>query len=125
MARGISEAAADPALLDDLVVKALGDSSARVYWASGNGAGRFLASVGSPSVTAPGRPGWEPIGPADEPIGGLAYDHTLIADTGLVGSVAAPLALAIEISASWSTCGRPCGNGTTPPHGCESPDAAS
>jgi hypothetical protein len=33
VARGISEASADPALLDELIVRALGGPSARVYWA--------------------------------------------------------------------------------------------
>ena len=94
VARGISEASADPALLDDLMIRALGDRSARVLWAIDRDGDRFVDSDGTPRELPEG-PGWWPIGPDGQPVGGLSYDRTLIADTGLVGSVAAPLALAI------------------------------
>lgn len=106
VARGISEASADPALLDALIVRALGDPSARVYWPE---SGRFVDSAGNPApggLTAP-RPdtartgrepsrGWWPIGDARNPAGALGYDAMLIADVDLVATVSAPLALAIE-----------------------------
>ena len=95
VARGISEASAEPRLLDDLMVRALGDSSARVLWSTGpNGAG-FVDSDGSP-YQVPAGVGWWPIGTGPQPVGGLRYDRTLIADTGVVSTVAAPLELAID-----------------------------
>ena len=45
VALGISEASAEPALLDDLMVRALGDPSARVLWATKGG---FVDSDGRP-----------------------------------------------------------------------------
>jgi signal transduction histidine kinase len=94
VAWGISEAATDPGLLDQLMVRALGDPGAQVFWARGGG-GRFADSDGRPPATRPGGAGWWPIGSVDRPVGALRYDPALIADDGLVGSVAAPLALAI------------------------------
>ncbi len=96
VARGISEASADPALLDELMVNALGDSTARVFWASDEAPDRFLDSDGTPSRKQPGQAGWWPIGDQGKPVGGLGYDHRLTADTDLVAGVAAPLALAIR-----------------------------
>jgi signal transduction histidine kinase len=106
VARGISEASADPALLDELIVRALGDPSARVYWPE---SGRFVDSAGNPapgdpagadphiagSSRDPGR-GWWPIGDPRNPAGALGYDTMLIADADLVATVSAPLALAID-----------------------------
>lgn len=100
VARGLSAASADPALLDALVVRALGDPSARVYWATDPD--RYLDSDGEPLVSPVDHDGWWPITPAGgidtsgrDSVGGLAYDRGLIADTHLVATVSAPLALAI------------------------------
>ena len=61
VARGIAEASAEPRLLDDLMVRALGDRSARVLWSTGpNGAG-FVDSDGSP-YEIPADVGWWPVG---------------------------------------------------------------
>ena len=96
LARGISEASADPALLDDLVVRALGDPSARVLWTAGHGVVDSAgAAIDTAADAAPDR-GWWPIGPADRPVGGLSYDLSLIADPWLVATTAGPLALAVK-----------------------------
>ncbi|MBS1697221.1 MAG: sensor histidine kinase [Actinobacteria bacterium] len=115
-AAGISAASMDPALLDVLAVRALGDPSARILWATDGGAraidatagtgvaatdaagGRargFLDSAGR-AISVPRDRGWCPIGPADAPTGGLRYDPDLIADPGLAASVAAPLGVAMD-----------------------------
>ena len=94
VALGLAEASADPALLDDLVTRALGDPSARVYWATG--ADQFVDSAGMPrSSSGIDRGGWWPIDAAGVDIGALAFDRELIADSDLVATVSAPLALAI------------------------------
>jgi signal transduction histidine kinase len=95
VARGISEASAEPRLLDDLMVRALGDRSARVLWATHTDGHGFVDSDGSPFIDADGR-GWWPVGGGQRPVGGLTYDRTLIADTGVVATVAAPLELALD-----------------------------
>ena len=104
LARGIADASADPTLLDELVVRALGDPSARVRWARGE-AGREMVdsrgtvvagSAGHPDDRPDGGRGWWPIGPLDRPVGGLSYDGGLIADRDLVATVAGPLELAID-----------------------------
>ena len=93
LARGIAEASADPAMLDALVVRALGDPSARVLWTTDRS---LVDSAGVQIDPAPVRGrGWWPIGPAGAPVGGLSYDSSLIADTGLVAAASGPLALAI------------------------------
>ncbi|HEU4998280.1 MAG TPA: histidine kinase [Lapillicoccus sp.] len=92
VALGISEASAEPALLDDLMVRALGDPSARVLWATSGG---FVDSGGHPRDIAAST-GWWPVGTEPPPVGGLTYDRGLVADTGLVATVAAPLELAID-----------------------------
>jgi len=94
VARGISEASAEPRLLDDLMVRALGDRSARVLWSTGPENGGFVDSDGSP-YDVPDTGGWWPVG-SPEPVGALSYDQTLIADTGVVATIAAPLELAID-----------------------------
>ena len=93
VALGLSAASADPALLDELVVRALGDPSARVYWAVGPD--RLVDSAGALSPSHTVDRGWWPIADTGHPIGALAWDRTVIADTDLVATVAAPLALAI------------------------------
>ncbi|HEU5000853.1 MAG TPA: sensor histidine kinase [Lapillicoccus sp.] len=95
VARGISAASVEPALLDDLMVRALGDSSARVLWATGGQRDRFVDSAGTPLET-PDQGGWWPIGMPAAPAGGLAYDRDLVADADLVATVAAPLELAMD-----------------------------
>ena len=95
VARGISAASVEPALLDELMVRALGDPSARVLWATGEERDRFVDSGGSP-LDAPDRGGWWPIGMRGAPAGGLAYDQDLVAATDLVATVAAPLELAMD-----------------------------
>ncbi len=92
LAHGISAASADPSTLDDLLVRALGDPSARVWWTAGDGQ---VDSAGRAGVRPDGG-GWWPIGPVAAPVGGLSYDRALIADTGLIAAVAGPLALAID-----------------------------
>ena len=91
VAHGISEAAVEPGLLDDLMVRALGDRSARVLWASGPT--EFVDRDGVPFAVP--EAGWWPVGDPMT-VGALRYDPTLIADTGVVATVAAPLALAID-----------------------------
>lgn len=96
LALGIADASAEPALLDALVVRALGDPSARVRWTVD---GELVDSDGRPvdPMAEPGAArGWYPIGPVDRPAGGLAYDRSLIADPALVAGASAPLALAID-----------------------------
>ncbi len=95
VALGISEASAEPGLLDDLMVRALGDRSARVLWSTGSDGAGFVDSDGS-AYEVPADDGWWPVGTGPYPVGGLRYDRTLIADTGVVSTVAAPLALAID-----------------------------
>jgi len=94
VALGISEASAEPALLDDLMVRALGDPDARVLWAGPDGR-TFVDSSGRPHPVD-GDAGWWPIGSPPPPVGGLSYDRALVADTGIVAMVAAPLELAID-----------------------------
>lgn len=94
LARGIAQASADPARLDQLVVRALGDRSARVLWTIGPDLVDSAGAAHDPDER--GDRGWWPIGPAGAPVGGLAYDRSLIADTGLVATTAGPLALAIS-----------------------------
>lgn len=104
LARGLADASAEPALLDELVARALGDPSARVAWSPPAGAGPDpVDSRGVPMAGpdgAPGDPatrrGWWPIGPAGRRVGGLSYDRSLIADDGLVATVAGPLGLAMD-----------------------------
>jgi signal transduction histidine kinase len=93
VALGLAEASADPALLDELVIRALGDPSARVYWATD--AGQFVDSAGRPRRSPIDQGGWWPIEAAGVDIGALAFDRELIADSDLVATVSAPLALAI------------------------------
>jgi len=95
VARGISEASAEPRLLDDLMARALGDPSARVLWAIEPERDRLVDSDGSAQEMTPNR-GWWPIGGERPPLGGLQYDRTLVADTSLVSTVAAPLELALD-----------------------------
>ena len=95
VALGIAEASAEPRLLDDLMVRALGDRSARVLWSTGPDGAGFVDSDGSP-YEVPAGVGWWPVGTGPQPVGGLRYDRTLIADTGVVSTVAAPLELAID-----------------------------
>ena len=94
VARGISEASAEPRLLDDLMVRALGDRSARVLWSAGPGHAGFVDSDGFPYQVSDAS-GWWPVG-SPEPVGALSYDRTLIADTGVVATIVAPLELAID-----------------------------
>jgi signal transduction histidine kinase len=94
VALGISQASAEPALLDDLMVRALGDPSARVFWAGPDGES-FADSSGRQRPIEDDT-GWWPVGSPPRPTGGLVYDRALVADTGLVASVAAPLELAID-----------------------------
>lgn len=94
VALGISDASAEPRLLDDLIVRALGDRSARVLWSARPDGDGFVDSDGA--SYQPGERGWWPVGAGPEPIGGVSYDHTLIGDTGVVATVAAPLELAID-----------------------------
>jgi signal transduction histidine kinase len=94
VALGISEASVEPALLDDLMVRALGDPSARVLWTTGPEGAKFVDSEGLSHAVSPGD-GWWPIG-GKPPVGGLSYDRALIADSGVVATVAAPLELAID-----------------------------
>jgi signal transduction histidine kinase len=94
VARGISEASAEPGLLDDLMVRALGDRSARVLWSTGPEGHDFVDSDGS-AYEVPEAGGWWPVG-SPAPVGALRYDQTLIADTGVVATIAAPLELAID-----------------------------
>jgi signal transduction histidine kinase len=77
------------------MVRALGDRSARVLWATRTDGDGFVDSDGSPFIDADGR-GWWPVGASPQPVGGLTYDRTLIADTGVVATVAAPLELALD-----------------------------
>jgi signal transduction histidine kinase len=93
VALGISDASAEPRLLDALMIRALGDRSARVLWATTSDGTRFVDSDGAPH-DVPDAAGWWPVGP--QPVGGLVYDRTLVADTGIVATVAAPLELAID-----------------------------
>lgn len=107
LALGIADASVEPALLDQLVIRTLGDPSARVHWridgvlvdSAGAQVNSTDAPIGTPSGSgaqpAPAR-GWVPIGPADAPIGGLSYDRSLIADQALVAGTTGPLALAID-----------------------------
>jgi signal transduction histidine kinase len=95
VARGISEASAEPRLLDRLMVRALGDPSARVLWAVEPRRDRMVDSDGAPHEIAPDQ-GWWPIGAERPPLGGLEYDRSLVADTSLVATVAAPLELALD-----------------------------
>jgi len=96
LALGIADASAEPALLDALAVRALGDPSARVRWQVGavlvDSDGRPVDPVAEPDGTR----GWCPIGPPQAPVGGLSYDRSLIADPALITGAAAPLALAID-----------------------------
>jgi signal transduction histidine kinase len=94
LASGISEASADPAMLDALVVRALGDPSARVLWSFGADLVDSGGQVDPRAAPETGR-GWWPIGPAEAPVGGLSYDRSLIAETGLLAAASGPLALAI------------------------------
>ncbi|MFN8199767.1 MAG: histidine kinase [Nakamurella multipartita] len=94
LAHGIAQASADPTRLDELVVRALGDRSARVLWTAGPALVDSGGAVRDP-VDGPDR-GWWPIGPAGAPVGGLSYDRSLIADTGLMATTSGPLALAID-----------------------------
>ncbi|MBS1897434.1 MAG: sensor histidine kinase [Actinobacteria bacterium] len=97
-AAGIAAASVEPALLDTLAARALGDPGARVLWASGAdeaGSSRFVDSGGRPVVVLPER-GWCPIGPPEAPTGALRYDPALIADRNLVATVAAPLGVAMD-----------------------------
>lgn len=126
VAAGISAASVEPALLDALAVRALGDPSARILWASeGTGSGSESATgapgpgttgaTGSGSASAvtgtgsarffdsagrelavPPERGWRPIGPPEAPTGGLLYDPDLIADKSLVSAVSAQLGLAMD-----------------------------
>ena len=91
VARGISEASVEPRLLDDLMVRALGDQSARVLWAAGPT--EFVDSDGAPFAVP--ESGWWPVG-SPVAVGGLRYDPALIADTDVVATVVAPLQLAID-----------------------------
>jgi signal transduction histidine kinase len=95
VARGISEASAEPRLLDHLMARALGDGSARVLWAIERGRDRLVGSDGAPHTITSDR-GWWPIGAERPPLGGLTYNRTLVADTSLVATVAAPLELALD-----------------------------
>ena len=97
-AAGIAAASVEPALLDTLAARALGDPGARVLWASGAdeaGSSRFVDSGGRPVVVLPER-GWWPIGPPEASTGALLYDPALIADRHLVATVAAPLGVAMD-----------------------------
>ncbi|WP_420120125.1 sensor histidine kinase [Nakamurella sp.] len=122
LARGLADASAEPALLDELVARALGDPSAQVAWSPPAGAGSdpvdsrgvpmtgpdgppFPATDAVPAADAvpavlragaPARRGGWPIGPAGRPVGGLSYDRSVIADEGLVATVAGPLGLAMD-----------------------------
>lgn len=96
LALGIADASAEPALLDALAVRALGDPSARVRWTVD---GALVGSDGrlvDPAAERTGSRGWCPIGPAGAPVGGLSYDRSLIADPAFVAGASAPLALAID-----------------------------
>lgn len=96
LALGIADASAEPALLDGLVMRALGDPSARVRWAVDGG---LVDSAGGPVDPVTERAatrGWYPIGPPESPVGGLSYDRSLIADPALVAGASTPLALAID-----------------------------
>jgi len=107
LAAGISAASVEPALLDALAVRALGDPSARILWTSEStgtgaasdgadpGADRFVDSAGRECAVLPEH-GWWPIGPPEAPTGGLLYDRELIADRRLVAAVSAPLGLAMD-----------------------------
>lgn len=107
VAAGISAASVEPALLDALAVRALGDPSARILWAAeATGGGwaadgadpgteRFVDSAGR-ALSVPAERGWWPIGPLEAPVGGLVYDRELIADRGLVATVSAQLGLAMD-----------------------------
>ena len=95
VAREISEASAEPRLLDDLMVRALGDHSARVLWAVEPRRDRLVDSDGARHEIGPDQ-GWWPIGSDRPPLGGLQYDRFLVADTSLVATVAAPLELALD-----------------------------
>ena len=58
VAAGISAASVEPALLDALAVRALGDPSARILWTSpSDSAGRFIDSAGR-NVSVPPERGW-------------------------------------------------------------------
>jgi signal transduction histidine kinase len=96
LALGIADASAEPALLDALVIRTLGDPSARVWWTVD---GELRDSDGRSGTAATERAdarGWWPIGPAGAPVGGLSYDRSLIADPALIAGTSAPLALAID-----------------------------
>ena len=56
VALGLAEASADPALLDELVIRALGDPSARVYWqrTPANSSTARVGRAGRPSTRAVG-----------------------------------------------------------------------
>ncbi|MGN7860163.1 sensor histidine kinase [Microbacterium sp. 22303] len=95
VAAGISAASVEPALLDALAVRALGDPSARILWTADTDPARFVDSAGR-ELAVPGERGWWPIGPVEAPVGGLLYDRDLIADRGLVATVAAQLGLAMD-----------------------------
>jgi len=107
VAAGISAASVEPALLDALAARALGDPSARILWAAeasgggavsgtaGAGAAHFIDSAGRERAV-PDESGWSPIGPAAAPTGGLLYDRELIADRSLVATVSAQLGLAMD-----------------------------
>ena len=60
-ARGIAEASAEPRLLDGLMVRALGDRSARVLWSAGPDGAGFVDSDGSPYEVLADI-GWWPAG---------------------------------------------------------------
>ncbi|MBS1674032.1 MAG: sensor histidine kinase [Actinobacteria bacterium] len=117
-AAGVSAADVDPAQLDALAGRALGDPRARILWAAerdDRAADRaesaadtddraahddsvtdgFVDSAGRAAAVPPDA-GWLPIGPPEAPTGGLLYDRDLIADRSLVAAVAAPLGLAME-----------------------------
>ncbi len=94
VARGIAAASAEPALLDALVSRALGDPRAQVLWATGDGEG-LVDSEGRRVDGADGR-GWWPIGPDGMRAGALRYDPDLTADLSLVATVAAPLGVAMD-----------------------------
>ncbi len=97
-AAGIVAASVEPALLDALAARALGDPGARILWAShaeGAAPSRFVDSGGRP-VAVPTERGLWPIGAPEAPTGALLYDRELIADRSLVATVSAPLGVAMD-----------------------------
>ena len=124
VALGISAASADPASLNDLMVRALGDPTARVFWSVGE-SGRYVDSDGSPGCHQRVRTAG---GSSDRPSIQWVHSDTTRPWSRTPGwSVASPGRWHWRSRTSdWLlTCGRPFGTLTGPPTRSDPPAAGS